>query len=99
MTHTRFALLLAARVGLFGQDAASPGAQKRPPRPPKPGVSTPGVRREISAIQPLAIFPVEGSPDWQVVTAEAVWVSNAPKNTVHRLDPKSNTVTAVITVG
>jgi YVTN family beta-propeller protein len=57
------------------------------------------VRREISAITPEAVFPVEGSPDWQVTTEEAQWVTNGPKNTVHRLDPKTNMVAAVITVG
>jgi virginiamycin B lyase len=90
-------------LSLRGQDAtpATTGAPKkqRPPRPPRPGVSTPGVRREMSSIQPDAVFPVEGSPDWQVTTEDAEWVSNAPKNTVHRLDPKTNTVAAVIMVG
>jgi YVTN family beta-propeller protein len=76
------------------------GAQdKRPPRPPKPGVSTPGVKREMSALTPDAVFPVEGTPDWQVLTEDAVWVTNGPKNTVHRLDVKTNTVIAAIEVG
>jgi len=74
------------------------GAQ-RAPRPPKPGVSTPGVKREMSAIKPDAIFPIEGAPDWQVLTEDAVWVTNAPKNTVHRLDVKTNQVVAVVGVG
>src|SRR5580704_7183194 len=51
------------------------GGQKGPP---KTGVSTPGVRREMTSITPLAIFPVEGSPDWQVMTEDAVWVTSAP---------------------
>jgi virginiamycin B lyase len=68
-------------------------------RPPKPGVSTPGVKREMSAIKPDAVFPVDGSPDWQVLTEDAVWVTNSPKNTIHRLDVNSNQVVAVITVG
>jgi YVTN family beta-propeller protein len=79
------------------QDA--PPQQKRPPRPPKPGVSTPGVKREMSVIKPDAVFPVEGAPDWQVVTDDAVWVTSAPKNAVHRLDVKTNQVVAVVTVG
>src|SRR5262249_2976955 len=33
------------------------------------------------------------------VTDEAVWVSNGPKGTLHRLDPKTNAVVAAITVG
>ncbi len=78
------------------QDTPTPA---RPPRPPRPGVTTPGVKREISTIKPIAVFPVEGVPDWQVVTDDAVWVSNGPKNTVHRLDPKTNKVIAAIEVG
>jgi len=73
--------------------------KQRPKRPPRPGVSIPGVRRDMSSITPEAIFPTEGTPDWQVTTEDAEWVSNAPKSTVHRLDPKTNTVVAVIAVG
>src|SRR6266436_5927545 len=73
--------------------------QDQPKRPPRPGVKTPGVQRQITAITPIAVFPVEGTPDWQVVTQDSVWVSNAAKNTVHRLDAKTNKVVAVIDVG
>jgi YVTN family beta-propeller protein len=72
---------------------------KKAQRPPKPGVATPGVRREISAITPIAVFPVEGSPDWQALTADAVWITSAAKNTVSRLDVKTNKVAATIAVG
>ena len=82
---------------LNAQDA--PKQTKRSPRPPKPGVSTPGVKREMSALTPDAVFPIEGTPDWQVLTADAVWVTNGPKNTVHRLDVKTNQVVAAVTVG
>jgi YVTN family beta-propeller protein len=34
-----------------------------------------------------------------VLTDDAVWVTNGPKNTVHRLDPKTNKVLAAVTVG
>lgn len=83
---------------------SSPRAQEAPPeqrspRPLRPGVSTPGVKREMSTLKPIAVFPVEGTPDWQAVTADAVWVSNGPKNTVHKLDAKTNTVTATVEVG
>jgi virginiamycin B lyase len=74
-------------------------SQERPKRPARNGVSTPGVRREMTAITPAAVFPVPGTPDWQVVTDDAVWVSNAPKGTVHRLDVKTNTVTATVEAG
>ena len=74
-------------------------AQDQGTQPPRPGVSTPGVRREMASIIPDAVFPVEGRPDWQVTTEDAQWVTNAPKSTVHRLDPKTNSMAAVIPVG
>jgi len=92
-------LLLAQDPQPSAPPAADQQKKQRPKRPPKPGVSTPGVRHEMSSITPDAVFQAEGSPDWQVTTEDAEWVSNAPKNTVHRMDVKTNTVTAVITVG
>jgi virginiamycin B lyase len=92
---------LAVTVIFAQENPATDTSQKKQKakRPPRPGVSTPGVRREMSAIKPDAVFVAEGSPDWQVSTEDAQWVTNGPKNTVHRMDPKTNTVTAVITVG
>jgi virginiamycin B lyase len=95
---------LCSSPTLFAQDATPPATPPaatpgRARRPPKPGVSTPGVKREMSTITPDAVFPVEGVPDWQVVTDDAIWVSNGPKNSVHRLDPKTNKVVAAVTVG
>ena len=79
--------------------AAPPPAEKkgggRPARPPRPGVSTPGVKREMSTITPAAVISVPGTPDWQVMTEDAVWVSNGPKNTVHRIDVKTNEQVAI----
>jgi YVTN family beta-propeller protein len=72
---------------------------QRPPRPPRPGVTEPGVQRPMSAITPIAVFPLEGTPDWQVMTEDSVWVANGPKNAIHRLDVKTNTVAATIEVG
>ncbi|MGE0392162.1 MAG: hypothetical protein AB7I25_02810 [Vicinamibacterales bacterium] len=68
-------------------------------RPPRPGVSTPGVKREITAIKPVAVFPVAGNPDWQVITPDAVWVTSGRKNMVARLDPKTNTVVTTVDTG
>lgn len=53
----------------------------------------------MSAITPDAVFTVGGTPDWQVVTNDALWVTNGPLNTVHRLNPKTNQVEASITTG
>src|SRR5262245_60982827 len=97
-----FVTMCLPLLAFFAQDPAqapSEAPKARPKRPPRPGVSTPGVKREISTITPVAVFPIEGVPDWQVVTDDAVWVSNGPKNTVHRLDARTNQVTAVVEVG
>src|SRR5690348_4160080 len=100
-------LFAFACIGVYAQEAAAPAAtepapapvRQRPARPPRPGVKTPGVQRPMSDLKPIAVFPVEGVPDWQVITKEAAWVSNGPKNTLHRLDPKTNAVVAAIEVG
>jgi virginiamycin B lyase len=74
--------------------------KKRPKDPPRPGVSTPGVKRELSNISPVAVFDAEsGAPDWQVLTDDAVWVANGPRNAIHRLDVNTNKIAATITVG
>ncbi|MCU1260740.1 MAG: hypothetical protein JWO80_3625 [Bryobacterales bacterium] len=96
-------------IGFAGMLVVTSDAQENPTvqankkqssrRPVRPGVSTPGVKREMSSITPMAVFPVEGTPDWQVVTEDAVWVTNGPKNTIHRLDVKTNHVAAAVTVG
>src|SRR3954469_17888921 len=70
----------------------------QPARAPKPGVKTPGVKIPIERLKPAAVFPYAGSPDWLAVD-ESVWVSNAPKGTVARFDPKANLVAATIATG
>jgi YVTN family beta-propeller protein len=64
----------------------------------KTGVTSPGVRIPIERLKPEAVFPVPGKPDW-IAIDEDVWISNAPKDTVARLDPRTNTMAATITVG
>ena len=67
---------------------------------PPPGVSTPGVKRPLSSITPAAIFDAgSGTPDWQVLTEDAVWVTNGPRSVIHRLDVNTNKIAATITVG
>lgn len=68
------------------------------PRPPRPGVKTPGVQIPMTALKPDAVFEVPGTPDWLAID-ESVWVSNRPKNSVSRLDPKTNAVVDTISVG
>jgi len=89
----------AAPGGAKSTDAAKKGGRGGGGKgPPRTGVSTPGVRREMSALTPIATFPVEGNPDWQVTSEDAEWVTSGSKNTVTRLDPKTNMVAAVVTV-
>ncbi|HWE51116.1 MAG TPA: hypothetical protein VG273_15090, partial [Bryobacteraceae bacterium] len=77
---------LGALIGQ-SQDAPPAAAKKKgPPRPPPPGVSTPGVKRALTTITPVAVFTTGGTPDWQVLTDDAVWVANGPMNSIHRLD-------------
>src|SRR5689334_2008826 len=70
----------------------------QPARAPKPGVKTPGVKIPIERLKPDAVFPYPGSPDW-IAIDESVWVSNRPKDSIARFDPKTNTVAATIQVG
>jgi YVTN family beta-propeller protein len=68
--------------------------------PKKPGVKAAGVKIPIERLKPEAVFSVPGVPDWLAVDeGGAVWVSNKPKDSVSKLDPKTNAVTATIPVG
>jgi YVTN family beta-propeller protein len=58
----------------------------------KPGVTTPGVVRPLDMLKKDAVFQVEGSPDWSVVTKDGAWISSARANHVVQLLAKTNTV-------
>src|SRR5262245_39868318 len=73
------------------------GQGTRAPRP-RPGVRTPGAQVPMTALRPEAVFEVPGTPDW-IAVDKSVWISNSPKNTVARLDPKTNKVLEVVAVG
>ncbi len=81
------------------EQSPAPEQKKKFQRAPRPGVSTPGVRREMTSITPAFTFTLGGAPDWQVLTDDSVWVSNGPLNSIHRLDVKTNQVAATIAVG
>jgi virginiamycin B lyase len=63
------------------------------------GVKDSSIQRAIANIQPEAVFPVEGAPDWVAILPDSVWIGDKPKNVIVRLDPKTNKVAAVIAVG
>jgi virginiamycin B lyase len=87
MTFRRLGLMAVALV-LCGQD--------KPPE--KPGVKGPDIQIPITALKPDAVFEIPGSPDW-IAVGESVWISNKPKDTVARIDPKTNKVADTVTVG
>src|SRR5881392_734363 len=87
---TAVSLVLALVVLEMG--AARMAAQAPPARPKRPGVDTPGVRIPITKLKPDAVYEFAGAPDWMAVDKD-VWVSNSPKNTVARMDPKTATAT------
>ena len=89
MQNCYFLLAFAAAVAALPQ---TPG------RTPRPGVKTPGVRIPIEKLKPDAVFETGGNPDWLAID-DAAWVSNYPKDTLSRMDPRTNTVAATITVG
>ena len=69
--------------------------RRRRRRAEAPGVKTPGVKIPIERLKPERSFRCRGTPDW-IAIDEDVWVSNKPKDSVARLDPKTNTVAATI---
>jgi len=76
------------------------GLVQPPPESKRPGVKAAGVKIPIERLKPEAIYSVPGTPDWLAVDEPgAVWVSNKPKDSVSKLDPKTGTVTATIAVG
>jgi len=86
-------IILCLSISMFAQQGQGPA------RPLKPGVAESGVQRPMSVVTPVAVFPIEGTPDWQAITEDSIWVANGPKNTIHRLDANTNTVVAAIEVG
>ena len=96
---SRVALLtiLCSLSALSAQTGTVPAAQgpatpTRPQRVVRSGVHTPEVSFSIDTLKKDAVFLVEGSPDWSVITPHAVWVSSARANHVVQLLPDANTV-------
>ncbi len=76
--------------------AMVPSAQSQ--RPPKPGAADPSVKIPAAKLVPVAVFDIPGAPDWMAI-GDDVWISNAPKNSVTRIDPRTNQIADTITVG
>jgi virginiamycin B lyase len=94
---SRFAVatVLMSGIPAHGQTSAAPTSNAvhvRPPRVVPTGIKTTGVDRPLSELKPTTVFPVEGSPDWSVITKDAVWVSSARVNHVVQLLPSTGKV-------
>src|ERR1051326_3712858 len=89
------AVVLACLPGLGTQTASEqhPTAQPR-----KTGVKTPGVQIPMVRLKPEAVFALPGAPDWMAIE-DSVWISNKPKDSLTRIDPKTNKIADTITVG
>jgi len=94
LAWSHFCLILLLGLLLCG----SGKAQAQNSRHPRPGVTTPGVKRSMAELHPEATFAVEGQPDWMVVTDDAVWVTSSNVNHVVRLDAATNRATLVVTI-
>jgi virginiamycin B lyase len=95
------AVCLSLAVAMHAQQSGQPQSPKKEAKSPSPpGVSEAGVKRQLSSIHPMAIFDAgSGTPDWQVLTDDAVWVTNGPRNVIHRLDVNTNKIAVTIGVG
>jgi DNA-binding beta-propeller fold protein YncE len=56
---------------------------------PKLGIKTPGVQIPFENLKPLAEIAVAGTPG-EITIGEAVWVTNAVRNEVAKIDGKTN---------
>lgn len=95
----RFArLLLIAWTSFPLVFQAQTGGRARPTPPPKPGVKNESLKIPMTKLTPEATLDIPGAPDWMALD-EHLWISNAPKNSVTRIDPQTNQIVATITVG
>jgi YVTN family beta-propeller protein len=85
----------AAFVALI---SCSSCAMNQPPARTEEAATVASARIPIERLVPDAVFEVPGAPDW-IAIDEDVWISNEPKNSVTRLDPRTNRVAAVVPVG
>ena len=84
-------------VALFVCTAGAEMPQDKP-RPKRPGVKEAHLRIPMNKLKPDNVFEIPGVPDW-IVIDEHVWVSNSPRNSVARIDPKANKIVDTIAVG
>ncbi len=52
----------------------------------------------MSELVPTVVIHVGKTADWVAITADAVWVASTGPYAVHRIDPKTNTLLATVTL-
>ena len=70
------------------------GSGAEEPKVARPGIKD--VQVAFETLKPIRTFRLRGRPDWMVVTDDAIWISNDRLNSVHRIDPVANRVTAEV---
>jgi virginiamycin B lyase len=69
---------------------AQTSVRVRAPRIPRPGVRIEGGSHPIADLQTEAVIPVEGSPDWAVISKDSIWITSARANHVVQLMAATN---------
>jgi virginiamycin B lyase len=57
------------------------------------------VQRPISDLPVAAKIDIPGTPDWVGIGPDVVWISNAGKDNLARIDPSTNKVAKIVPVG
>jgi virginiamycin B lyase len=55
--------------------------------------------RPIAELQPTAVIQLGKTADWVAIAPQAVWVGSTGPNAVHRIDPRTNKLTATVELG
>jgi DNA-binding beta-propeller fold protein YncE len=74
-------------AALFLSICAAAGTVKKPAM--KLGIKTPGVQIPFESLKALAEIPVAGTPG-EILVTDAVWVMNSGKDSVEKIDGKTN---------
>jgi len=88
------ALLLVAPRLLAQAPSGVPASWPQQPVP----AGLPGLKKSMALIKPIAVFPVEGAPDWSVITPDATWVSSRRNNHLVQLRATDNQVGLIVEV-
>ncbi|HZX71563.1 MAG TPA: PQQ-binding-like beta-propeller repeat protein [Rhodanobacter sp.] len=64
-----------------------------------PAFAVDGIQRSMDELKPIVIAHLGKTADWVAMTPHALWVGSTGPNSVSRIDPKTNTVTATVKLG